>query len=113
MKMLKSIKAIILWNFSRTTWQYDILVLLILAFIFLTPKGWFDNNEGRVRRYLEGQPATTKLILSADQLSQDATKEQIENRVREMTGIQNVEVTAFRPRQNQNGKTVAFEVDIR
>ncbi|NNE98124.1 MAG: hypothetical protein HKN25_03800 [Pyrinomonadaceae bacterium] len=35
---------IILWNYERGTWQYDIFCLLIIAFIFLTPKAWFDSK---------------------------------------------------------------------
>ncbi|MEZ5345718.1 MAG: hypothetical protein R2681_09210 [Pyrinomonadaceae bacterium] len=38
-------KSIILWNYSRGTWQYDVFCLLIIGFIFLTPKTWFDNGE--------------------------------------------------------------------
>ncbi len=38
-------KEIILWNYERGTWQYDLFCLLIIAFIFLTPKTWFDNGE--------------------------------------------------------------------
>ena len=38
-------KRIILWDYSRGTWQYDVLCLLIIAFIFLTPKTWFDRRE--------------------------------------------------------------------
>jgi len=34
-------KKLILWNYSRGTWQYDIFCLMIVAFIFLTPKTWF------------------------------------------------------------------------
>jgi hypothetical protein len=34
-------KGIINWNYERGTWQYDVLCLLIIAFIFLTPKAWF------------------------------------------------------------------------
>jgi hypothetical protein len=111
--MWKTIKAIILWNFSRTTWQYDVLCVLILAFIFLTPKSWFDNNEGRVRQYLQGQPASMKLILSADKLSPQATEKEIENKVRDMIKTPDVEIIAIRPKRDGNGKTVEFEVDIR
>jgi hypothetical protein len=111
--MWKTIKAILLWNFSRTTWQYDVLCLLILAFIFLTPKSWFDNNEGRIRHYLQGQPASMKLILSADKLSPQATKQEIENKVHEMIKIPNLEIIAIHQKQDADGKTVEFEVDIR
>ncbi len=34
-------KKLILWNYSRGTWQYDIFCLMIVAFIFLTPQTWF------------------------------------------------------------------------
>jgi hypothetical protein len=39
------IKNIIQWNYERGTWPYDIFCLLIVAFIFLTPKAWFDKRE--------------------------------------------------------------------
>ena len=29
----------------RGTWQYDIFCLLIIAFIFLTPKAWFEKEK--------------------------------------------------------------------
>ncbi|MCB1024139.1 MAG: hypothetical protein KDB79_07110 [Acidobacteria bacterium] len=38
-------KNIILWNYPRGTWQYDLFCLLIIAFIFLTPKTWFNTGE--------------------------------------------------------------------
>lgn len=38
-------KKIILWNHERGTWQYDLFCLLIIAFIFLTPKVWFEGKE--------------------------------------------------------------------
>jgi len=38
-------KNVILWNFSRGTWQYDIFCLLIIAFIFLTPNIWFGERK--------------------------------------------------------------------
>lgn len=38
-------KNVIQWNHERGTWQYDIFCLLIIAFIFLTPKAWFEKQE--------------------------------------------------------------------
>ena len=32
------------WIYERGTWQYDIMVILILAFIFLTPRQWFHDR---------------------------------------------------------------------
>lgn len=38
-------RNIILWNHERGTWQYDVFCLLIIAFIFLTPKAWFAGKK--------------------------------------------------------------------
>jgi len=39
------LKRIILWDFERASWQWDVLCLLIMAFIFLTPKAWFEKSD--------------------------------------------------------------------
>lgn len=36
-------KNIINWNYERASWQWDLLCVLIMAFIFLTPKAWFNK----------------------------------------------------------------------
>lgn len=38
------LSKVIFWKYQRGTLQYDILCALILAFIFLTPKGVFDGS---------------------------------------------------------------------
>ena len=35
---------LIFWEFKRTSWQWDIIVTLILAFIFLTPRDVFRDQ---------------------------------------------------------------------
>lgn len=37
-------KRYIFWDFPRGSWQYDLVVALILAFIFLTPKSMFRDQ---------------------------------------------------------------------
>jgi hypothetical protein len=49
--MLQAIKRVVFWTYERGSWQYDILCIVILCFIFLTPKAVFDgsafpDNEG-------------------------------------------------------------------
>ena len=39
-----AIKRFILWDFPRGSWQYDVMVGLILAFIFLMPKTIFRDQ---------------------------------------------------------------------
>jgi hypothetical protein len=38
------LKRFILWDYRRASWQYDVMVGVILAFIFLTPRGWFRDQ---------------------------------------------------------------------
>src|SRR3954454_19208838 len=38
------LKRFILWDFPRASWQYDVIVALILAFIFLTPRDLFRDQ---------------------------------------------------------------------
>ena len=34
----------VFWAYERGTWQYDLMVLVILAFIFLSPRTWFEDR---------------------------------------------------------------------
>ena len=38
------LKRFILWDFPRGSWQYDVMVTIILAFIFATPRAWFRDQ---------------------------------------------------------------------
>jgi hypothetical protein len=39
------IKDVINWNYERASWQWDILCIVCLIFIFLTPKEWFNKPK--------------------------------------------------------------------
>jgi hypothetical protein len=41
------LKRLILWDFPRASWPYDMIVGLVLAFIFVTPREWF-NDQPRI-----------------------------------------------------------------
>ena len=38
------LKRFILWDFPRASWQYDVMVAVILAFIFLMPRAWLNDQ---------------------------------------------------------------------
>jgi hypothetical protein len=38
------LKRVIFWDFPRASWQYDVIVVAILAFIFLTPREVFRDQ---------------------------------------------------------------------
>ncbi len=37
-------RRLIFWDFPRASWQYDVVVALILLFIFVTPRDWFHDQ---------------------------------------------------------------------
>lgn len=41
---LSGVKRFVFWNYPRAGWQYDVMVGLILLFIFLTPREWFRDQ---------------------------------------------------------------------
>ena len=38
------LKRFVLWDYPRASWQYDVMVGIIVAFIFLTPRAWFRDQ---------------------------------------------------------------------
>jgi len=49
-------RRLIFWDFARASWQYDLVVALILIFIFATPREWFRD-----------QPKASSIILISSQ----------------------------------------------
>ena len=41
---MRTLRRLIFWEYQRTSWQWDIIVTLILAFIFLTPRDVFRDQ---------------------------------------------------------------------
>ena len=40
---LRMIWHALFWTFDRATWQYDLMVIAILGFVWLTPPGWLND----------------------------------------------------------------------
>jgi len=43
-EVLSALKRVLLWDYPRASWQYDVIVAVILLFIFLTPRDWFRDQ---------------------------------------------------------------------
>lgn len=103
--IVRTLKKGFSWSYPRTSWQWDVLCVLILVFIFLTPKSWFENG---------GPNAPLEVIvLSADVVGAQPDTREIERRVRLMTGRAEAQVTEVRPRRDSQGNVIGYEVDIR
>ena len=49
---MSGVKRFLLWDYPRASWQYDVMVALILAFVFLTPRTLF-RDQRRVSSIVE------------------------------------------------------------
>jgi hypothetical protein len=38
------LRRLILWDYQRGVWQYDVICAIIVAFIFLSPPRWFRDQ---------------------------------------------------------------------
>ena len=107
-----TLKKIFFWNYPRNTWQWDLLCVVILIFIFLTPKSWFAGSE-RPRNYGHQSPVARTLVFSPEVVVNEKDMSEIEQHVKELTGRTQVEVVDVRKVVDANGRTRSFEVDIR
>lgn len=97
-------KKIVFWNYSRTSWQWDVLCVLILVFIFLTPKSWFENSEFRRQK---------TLMISAQVVGVQADRAAIETEAKRLAANPDSKITAVREQRDANGRLIGYEVDIR
>ena len=110
--MLSLLRKLFFWNYARNTWQWDLLCVVILIFIFLTPKSWFENSERR--GYAAHQnPTASKVLISPELIGNTEDKGQIEQAVQTFTGRNDVQVINIRKVVDKDGNTRAYEVDIR
>jgi len=114
------------WSYERGTWQYDVAVILILAFVLATPRSWFHDKPE------SGGPASPGqvLLISRDGNRQtyrvDAhilappTKLALQNGLH--TALQealpelhngNFSIAKIEPVHDDQGTVVAYQVEIR
>jgi hypothetical protein len=115
--MFSIFKKILFWNYKRTSWQYDVLCVLILAFIFLTPKHWFENTEYRWSQNRQvafvQMDGKTRFLLPAAPAEKGAppAKEEVEKRLRAATGRPDLRVKDIYPLRDERGEVTAFAID--
>ena len=90
------LRRIIWWDFERASWQWDVLCLLIVFFIFLTPKSWFGRGPG-----IAEEPK--RIIFKDSKIGRDAAN--LESRLRELTGNPNLQVEHHQVKTDMSGET--------
>ena len=77
--------------------------MLILAFIFLTPKSWFASSP----------PVLTTVVYADDLVGNQSDTAEIDRVARAKLKLASGQVIDRRPKQDLSGKVIAYEVDIR
>jgi hypothetical protein len=98
-----TLKKLIQWEYSRETSVYVVFCLLIVGFIFLTPKSYFEKRDRLATQ-------TTRLIVQASDFSTE--KDLLQQRVRDLSGNPQAVVVDSREKKNARGETI-YEIDIR
>jgi hypothetical protein len=109
--LLDTIRKTFLWNYARNTWEWDILCVVILIFIFLTPKSWFENSERR--QVAAHQIPMSTLLVGPEVIENAGDKGTLQDRVRALTGRSDAQVIEVRKLIGGDGRARAYEVDIR
>ncbi len=79
----------VFWSFRRGSWQYDLIVIAILAFIFLTPREFFgDEPRPAVVREMQhlGAEADTSVYWVDSAVVEAADEESRDARILELLG---------------------------
>jgi hypothetical protein len=43
-KLLRGIRGTIFWSYERGSWPYDLMVVIIVLFVLITPRRWFHDQ---------------------------------------------------------------------
>jgi hypothetical protein len=122
----KILSKTLFWSYERGTWQYDLAVILILVFVLLTPRNWFqdkpesggpvapgqvqfisrEGNRGTYRVDARILAPPTKLALQNDLHTalQEALPE-LHNG--------NFSIARIEPLRDDQGTVIAYRVEIR
>ena len=80
---MKALGRFIFWDFPRATWQYDVIVAAILAFIFLTPRDVFRDQPRAASIQMlpaqQGYLIEPKLLANVPETEQPAKASELVN----------------------------------
>lgn len=116
-RIWKTIRGYILWTYERGSMQYDVMVTLILAFIFITPY-WINFKDKPIERtphqtgvvvFPDGQSGFIYQIDASAVQGDPATFEDDLLRVIEPIAGE-VEITKYEPVRDAKGQLVAYKV---
>jgi len=111
------LKRFIFWDYPRASWQFDVMVCIILIFVMLTPRGWFrDQPRTPLVSYVSVQPGEhgsnvywiePELLAP---LSKDQQTQKVTELLKKLTHQKQVTVTRVEPIADSDGETKGYMV---
>ena len=108
----------IFWGAERATWQYDVMVALILGFIFLTPRSFFGDRPAEAApgdlAVVSSGGGETVYELRAELMEREraGSVEQVARRVLAKATGKPVRVLRVVPHQDGTGQVISYAVSI-
>ncbi len=114
------LKRFILWDFPRASWQYDVMVGIILAFIFLTPREWFRDqpripNASSIAMLPSENGSLVFFVDPAllDGILESQQAERLTQVLRTQTGNRRLTVTRVEPIRDSEGELQGYLASAR
>ena len=108
-------KRFLFWDFPRGSRPYDIMVGIILAFIFLTPRDFFRDQpkipSASQVAVLPSDHGSNVFVVDTQMLSgvpEDQRPRAVSRYLKRLPGAKNVEITRVEPVYDSEGEIKAF-----
>lgn len=130
-KLLRGITGTIFWSYDRGSWPYDVMVVIIVIFVLISPRSWFrdqpqnnfTNSAGialltrdpithietyRLDRGLFGKTVINKSNAALEEKTHQILAESVED----LKG-QRFQVRSIEPVRGANGSVLYYEVEVK
>jgi hypothetical protein len=100
------LKRFILWEYQRGSWQYDVIVGIILAFLFGTPPGWYRDQPRNAHVSVISIPSGEFMVAPDfwDATPEDQRMTKLNQEVRSRAGNSRLTVTRVEPFVDSDGE---------
>lgn len=130
-KLLRGITGTIFWSYERGSWPYDVMVVVIVMFVLITPRSWFrdqpenssTNSAGIV--LLTNDPIThietyqldrtlfgKSVVTKSNAALEEKTHQILAESVAGLKG-QRFQVRSIEPVRGDNGSLLYYEVEVK
>jgi len=111
------LKRFIFWDYPRASWQYDVMVGIILIFVMLTPRWWFRDQPRTPRvssiAVLPAEHGSSVYWVEPELLaavSKDQQAQKLAGLLKNFTHQKQVTVTRVEPIADSDGETKGYMV---